>query len=113
MKAVQGEDLDGLAQLLIKAGHLLNFLWIGHKAGVQLLIVSVNIGNHQHHELHGFSPWFLFGSCTLVVWRPPDSTHKPAFFDLLELPFLFSKLSRRFYAKPDSGLRAYILRRKS
>src|SRR5713101_8273405 len=59
MKAVQREDFDGLAQLLIKAGHLFNFLWVGHKAGVQLLIASVNIGDHQHHELHRSSPFVL------------------------------------------------------
>src|SRR5438094_3549442 len=79
MKPVQREDFDGLAQLLIKAGHLLNFLWVGHKAGVQLLIASVNIGDHQHHELHGSSPC-LFWSSPLVVWRPPNSTHTSELF---------------------------------
>src|SRR5713226_3803098 len=79
MKAVQREDFDGLAQLLIKAGHLVNFLWVGHKAGVQLLIASVNIGDHQHHELHRSSP-FYFGSAPLVVWRPPNSTHIQTIF---------------------------------
>jgi hypothetical protein len=65
MKAVQREDFDGLAQLFIEAGHLLKLLWVGHKAGVQFLIVSVNIGDHQHHELHRSSPWFLIWSFTL------------------------------------------------
>src|SRR5882724_13002843 len=74
MKAVQREDFDGLAQLPIKAGHLFNFLSVGHKAGVQLLIASVNIRDHQHHELHRSSP-FYFGPAPLVVWRPPNSTH--------------------------------------
>src|SRR6266481_8802328 len=74
MKAVQREDFDGLAQLLIKVGHLFNFLWVGHKAGVQLLIASVNIWDHQHHELHRSSP-FSFCPAPLVVWRLPNSTH--------------------------------------
>src|SRR5260370_3347433 len=74
MKAVQREDFDGLAQLLIKAGHLFNFLWVGHKAGVQLLIASVNIWDHQHHDLPRFSP-FSFCPAPLVVWRLPHSTH--------------------------------------
>src|SRR5260370_26784159 len=64
MKAVEREDGDGLAQLVIKASHLFDFLWVGHKAGVQLLIASVNIGDHQHHELHRSSPWFVLWSCT-------------------------------------------------
>src|SRR5258708_30233127 len=64
MKAVQREDGDGLAQLVIKASHLFDFLWVGHKAGVQLLIASVNIADHQHHELHRSSPWFVLWSCT-------------------------------------------------
>src|SRR5260370_35570701 len=64
MKAVEREDGDGLAQLVIKASHLFDFLWVGHKAGVQLLIASVNIADHQHHELHRSSPWFVLWSCT-------------------------------------------------
>src|SRR6266545_6510738 len=89
MKAVQREDFDGLAQFPIIAGHLFNFLWVGHKAGVQLLIASVNIGDHQHHELHRSSPWFLFWSCTLSRLAAPQIRHtsKPFFFDLLEPPF--------------------------
>src|ERR1700730_5172755 len=76
MKAVQREDFDDLAQLLIKAGHLFNFLRVGHKAGVQLLIAFVNIGDHQHHELHRSSPWFLFWSCTLSrLAAPKFDTH--------------------------------------
>src|SRR5207247_4620029 len=76
MNAVQREDCDGLAQLLIKAGHLFKFLWVGHKAGVQLLIASVNIGDHQHHELHRSSPWCLFWSCTLSRLAAPQfDTH--------------------------------------
>src|SRR5713226_10060954 len=65
MKAVQREDFDRLAQLLIEAGHLFNFLWVGHEAGIQLLIASVNIGDHQHHELHRSSPLY-FGPAPLV-----------------------------------------------
>src|SRR6266545_7103145 len=76
MKAVQREDFDGLAQFPIIAGHLFNFLWVGHKAGVQLLIASVNIGDHQHHELHRSSPWFLFWPCTLSrLAAPKFDTH--------------------------------------
>src|SRR4029077_10718199 len=81
MKAVQREDFDGLAQLPIKAGHFFKFLWVGHKAGVQLLIASVNIGDHQHHELHRFSPWFLFWSFTLSSLAAPKfDTHPNHFF---------------------------------
>src|SRR5205807_919262 len=81
MKAVQREDFDGLAKLLIKAGHLFNLLWVRHKAGVQLLIASVNIGDHQHHELHRSSPWFLFWSCTPSrLAAPKFDTHPNYFF---------------------------------
>src|SRR5216683_2621208 len=75
MKAVQREDCDGLAQLLIKAGHLFNFLWVGHKAGADLLIATVNIADHQHHELHGSSPSFVCWSCTLSRLAAPNATH--------------------------------------
>src|SRR5467141_3238550 len=77
MKAVQREDVDGLAQLLIEAGHLFNFLWVGHKAGVQLLIAAVNIGDHQHHELHGSSPWFVVWSCTFSRLAAPKFDIRP------------------------------------
>src|SRR5262249_42961677 len=82
MKAVQREDFDHLAQPPIKAGHLFNFLWVGHKAGVQLLIASINIGDHQHHELHRSSPWFfILVLFPLVFWRPQNPPHtKPFFF---------------------------------
>ena len=49
---------DGLEALLELAA-VLGAVWIRHKAGLQLLIASVNIGNHQHHELH---------SCTSLVF---------------------------------------------
>src|ERR1700739_1184075 len=89
MKAVQREDFDRLAKLLIKAGHPFNFLWVGHKAGVQLLIVSVNIGDHEHHELHRSSPWFVFWSCTLSrLAALRFDTHPNYFFELLRPPLL-------------------------
>jgi hypothetical protein len=58
MKAVQRQDLDGFAQLFIEAAHRLHFLGVGHKAGGHL-VVSVNTGDHQHHELHGSAPGFF------------------------------------------------------
>src|SRR5437879_694573 len=76
MKAVQREDCDGLAQLLVKAGHLFKFLWIGHKARVQLLVSSVNVGDHQHHELHRSSPWSVVWPYTLSRLAAPEfDTH--------------------------------------
>src|ERR1700687_937507 len=81
MKAVQREDFDGLAQLLIEADHLFNFLWVGHKAGVQLLIAPVNIGDHQHHELHrSFSLVFILLLYPLVFWQPPSRHTSGHFF---------------------------------
>src|SRR5262245_30058639 len=83
MKAVQREDFDGLAEFPIKAGHLSKFLWVGHKAGVQLLIAFVYIGDHQHHELHRSSPWFLFWSYTLSrLAAPTFDTHPNHFFSI-------------------------------
>src|SRR5688500_3711770 len=99
MKAVQREDFDGLAQLLIKSGHLFNFLWVGHKAGVQLLIASVNIGDHQHHEMHGSLSLALFwgaysGPASFSRLAPAnfDADPKICFLELLSK----RRVGRRF-----------------
>src|SRR5580765_4314465 len=43
---------------------------------VHLLLAIVDIGNHQHHELHGSSPPFVCLSCTLGrVAAPEFDTH--------------------------------------
>src|SRR5512132_2191051 len=79
MEAVQREDCDGLAHLLIKAGHLFNFLWVWQKAAVHLLLAIVDIADHQHHELHGSSPPFVCLSCTLGRVAAPEFDTRPKY----------------------------------
>ena len=60
MQAVQRNDLNGLSQFLIELGHFFHFFRIGYKPRVHFFTALINGGDHQHHELHGFSHLVLF-----------------------------------------------------
>src|SRR4029079_12000133 len=86
---------------LIKTAHLFKFLGVGRKAGVQLLIASVNIGDHQHHELHRSGPLFVFLGGSRFGPTPVSRLEAPK-FDAHPKNYFLSSCNKRRFSPPSS-----------